>query len=61
MARVRALPMFLVVLVIVIGVDAGVVSRASAGEWPTERQFVLVEPPAPSHVGPATELGGRGS
>src|SRR5215207_2317584 len=52
MAGVRALPMFLVLVLLVVGVGAGVVSPVVAAEWPAERQFLLVEPPPPLGLSP---------
>jgi hypothetical protein len=42
----------LFVAFLLIGANAAVVSRASAAEWPAERQFVLVEPPLTLHSSP---------
>jgi hypothetical protein len=48
MVRVR----LLLVAFLLIGSNAAMVNRASATEWPAERQFLLVEPPAPLHLYP---------
>jgi serine/threonine-protein kinase len=48
MVRVR----LLLAVFLLIAADAAVSSRASAAEWPAERQFVLVEPPPPLHLYP---------
>ena len=37
---------------LLLGANATAVSRASAAEWPAARQFVLVEPSPPLHLGP---------
>jgi hypothetical protein len=52
MVCVRPRPMFVVMLLILVGVGAGGVSPVVAAEWPTERQFLLVEPPHPLHLYP---------
>src|SRR4051812_14403101 len=43
--------LFLLVFLVMCACGA-VPSPASAGEWPMERQFVLVEPPPPLHLSP---------
>ena len=52
MAGGRPLQLLCVLLVIFAGAAVGGVRRASAAEWPAERQFVLVEPPPPLHLYP---------
>jgi hypothetical protein len=50
--RVRLLPMVIVVLLIIVGFSAGVVTSAPAAQWPAEQQFSLVEPPVSLNMYP---------
>jgi hypothetical protein len=45
-------PVLLVLLLFVVGAGAGVVTRASAAQWPIERQFPLLESPGPNNGSP---------